>query len=302
MQIVCPSSYFKEFTVTMRHYLPYLYWVVFSILSFTAHGQVSIDFPSDRIVIQRDKANNANINIAGTYTKPIDRVEAKISALAPNQGIDRDWTPLVDASVQGGFFSGYITAQGGWYRLEVRGWKGNQLVDTKTVDHVGVGEVFLIAGQSNAQGFSAPRFNNQGAQDDRVNSIDNYETGDYPFELPERPKFHHIDAQSSISPRGPAAWCWGRLGDRLAARLNVPILFSIQAGREWPRAIGAKASLGRPNRSTPPFGLSRTACLTETSAMSFNAIRRLPAYVQYYGFKARLTILRTPLLTGISMS
>jgi hypothetical protein len=225
MQIVCPSSYFKEFTVTMRHYLPYLYWVVFSIISFTAHGQVSIDFPSDRAVIQRDKANNANINIAGSYTKPIDRVEAKVSALVPGQGIDKDWTTISDASIQGGFFSGYLTAQGGWYRLEVRGWKGNQLVDSKTVEHVGVGEVLLIAGQSNAQGFNDPIYNNQGAQDDRVNSIDNNEFGEYPFELPERPTFHHIDAQSKISPRGPAAWCWGRLGDRLAARFNVPILF-----------------------------------------------------------------------------
>ncbi|WP_090156079.1 T9SS type A sorting domain-containing protein [Dyadobacter soli] len=226
----------------MRHYLPYFYWVVFSIISFTAHGQISVDFPSDRAVFQRDKSNNANLHIAGSYTKPVDRVEAKVSALVPGQGSDKDWTTLSDASIQGGFFSGYIPVQGGWYRLEVRGWKGGQLVDTKSVDHVGIGEVFLIAGQSNAQGFNDGRFNNQGAQDDRVNSINNYEIGDYPFELPERPSFHHVDAQSSISPRGPAAWCWGRLGDRLAARLNVPILFfntgwTGMASRNWKESI-----------------------------------------------------------------
>lgn len=209
----------------MRHYLPYLIWVVFSTYSFTAHGQISIDFPSDRAVFQRDKGNNANIYISGSYTKPIDRVEAKITVRSAGQGFDKGWEPISDASIQGGFFAGHLPAQGGWYRLEVRGWKGDQLVDTKSVEHVGVGEVFLIAGQSNAQGYSGGQYNNQGAQDDRVNAINHYNIGDSPFTLPERPSFHHIDANSSISPRGPAAWAWGRLGDRLASRLNVPILF-----------------------------------------------------------------------------
>lgn len=263
MQIVCPSSYFKEFIVTMRHYLPYFYLVVFSIISFTAYGQISIDFPSDRIVLQRDKANNANINIAGSYTQPVDRVEAKVSALVPGQGKDKDWASLSDASIKGGFFSGYITAEGGWYRLEVRGWKGDQLVGSKTVEHVGVGEVFLVAGQSNAQGFSAGGFNNQGAQDDRVNAISHYEVGNNPFTLPERPSFQHIDATSWISPRGPAAWCWGRLGDRIASRLNVPVLFFNvgwigMAVRNWRQSInGNTTSLYAPVPIEPdgmPYG------------------------------------------------
>lgn len=281
MQIVCPSSYYKEFTVTMRHNLPYLYWVVFSIFSFTAHGQISIDFPSDRAVFQRDKNNNANLNISGSYTKPVDRVEAKISALAPGQGSDKDWTTLSDASIQGGFFSGYISAQGGWYRLEVRGWKGDQLVDSKTIDHVGVGEVFLIAGQSNAQGFDDGQYNNQGAQDDRVNSIDNYEVGDYPFQLPERPRFHHIDANSRISPRGPAAWCWGRLGDRLAARLNVPILFFNvgwigMAVRNWRESIsGNTQSVYAPVMIQPdgmPYGNMRNVIQRYTPITGLRAV------------------------------
>jgi hypothetical protein len=235
MQIVCPSSYFKEFTVTMRHYLPYLFWVVFSIISFTAHGQINIDFPSDRAVFQRSKDNKANIYIAGSYTKIADKIEVKLTKRT-NAGEDKDWASIKD-NPTGGFFSGtIIDVAGGWYKLEIRALKGGQVIGTNSIEHVGVGEVFMIAGQSNGEGYKDGKPNGsdiwdaQGANEDLVSVVnhsnvpdeDNLPSGgsDFPY-----PSFRHLDKDADIAPRGKTAWSWGRLGDRLVSRLGVPILF-----------------------------------------------------------------------------
>ncbi len=235
MQIVCPSSYFKEFTVIMRHYLPYLFWVVFSIISFTAHGQINIDFPSDRAVFQRSKDNKANIYIAGSYTKIADKIEVKLTKRT-NSGADKDWTGIKD-NPQGGFFSGTLNdVQGGWYKLEIRALKGGQVIGTNSIEHVGVGEVFMIAGQSNGEGYKDGRPNSsdiwdaQGANEDLVSVVNHSNVpdeenlpgggSDFPY-----PSFRHLDKDADIAPRGKTAWSWGRLGDRLVSRLGVPVLF-----------------------------------------------------------------------------
>lgn len=227
----------------MKHYLPYLFWVGLSIISFTAHGQISIDFPSDRAVFQRDKNNRANIYISGSYTQAVDKIEAKLSAM--NGGSTIEWRTIQD-NPQGGFFSGILDAQGGWYKLEVRGWRNGQIVGPAWVDHVGVGEVFMIAGQSNGQGYPFEELASeaQGAQDDRVNSINHNKTKGIELyqDLPNNPSFTHLDANTHISPRGYTAWCWGRLGDRLVSKLGVPVLFYNAAWygtsvRNWKESI-----------------------------------------------------------------
>ncbi|TLV00206.1 sialate O-acetylesterase [Dyadobacter luticola] len=240
----------------MKHYLPFILWVGLSFFSFESIAQISISFPSDRAVFQRDKGNQATLYIAGSYSRPADRIEAKLSAM--NGGRDVDWTPI-DTNPQGGFFTSSLpNVQGGWYRLEVRAKKGDQVVgNSSSVDHVGIGEVFMVAGQSNGQGFynmGAP-----GASDDRVNSIDhnNIISSD---NLPNYPRFAHVDGESNISPRGQSAWCWGRLGDQLVAKLGVPVLFfntawTGAAVRAWKESINGIAYSVYAPVPFEPFGM-----------------------------------------------
>ncbi len=57
----------------------------------------------------------------------------------------------LDNALRGREFSTTVTASaGGWMRLEVRVAHGDREVARATVEHVGIGEVFLIAGQSNS--------------------------------------------------------------------------------------------------------------------------------------------------------
>ena len=223
MHIVCPRSYVTESSVNMKHYLPRFLLVVTSFLSFSSFGQISIEYPTDRSIFQRDKNNSATIYISGTYTKVVDKIEAKLHSIN-SQGTDKDWYTIA-TNPGGGFFSGPLPdVKGGWYRMEVRAWKGDQVVGTYDVQHVGVGEVFMIAGQSNSQGYK--NMGAQGSQDDRVNCI-RYNNTDAPrlYEDLPYPHFEHLDAESEIAPRGYSSWAWGKLGDHLAAKLNVPILF-----------------------------------------------------------------------------
>ncbi|CAG5012487.1 hypothetical protein DYBT9275_05186 [Dyadobacter sp. CECT 9275] len=175
----------------------------------------------DRAVFQRNNTNHATIHIGGNYTRRIDRVDAKVTKIGDG-GNSTDWQ-TIQSNVQGGFYSGSIEIIGGWYRLEVRGMLGDQVVGTSSVEHVGAGEVFIISGQSNGQGFL-----NRGspdAADDRVSCVNYNNTNDMQASGLPYPHFSHLNSSSSISPRGESAWAWGRLGDLLASKLDVPILF-----------------------------------------------------------------------------
>ena len=122
---------------------------LFLFLARPLCAQIRLTYPVDRQVIQRDNNNQASVQIAGSYSVAIDRVEARFVALRGGQ--TTDWTLLQNAPT-GGQFNGSLAARGGWYRIEVRGRRGNQTVGTSQLDHFGIGEVFIIYGHSNAQG------------------------------------------------------------------------------------------------------------------------------------------------------
>jgi len=215
-------------------------WV--AILGFVhtdAYAQFNVSYPTNRTVLQRDKNNSATVYVRGTYTTPLDMVEVRLRAV--NGGNTSGWM-VIQRNPQGGSYAGRVDWSGGWYELEVRAWRGDQVVGQATVPRFGIGEVFLIAGQSNSQGYQ--NYGGPGASDDRVNTVNYYNVSSN-NELPQ-PAFDHLNADSYISPRGNSAWGYGKLGDRLAERLGVPILF-YNAGwygtavRNWRQSINGMA-------------------------------------------------------------
>jgi Carbohydrate esterase, sialic acid-specific acetylesterase len=206
-------------------------FILFILISFKIHSQVTISYPDSRAIFQRNNSNQCPVYIAGNYASFADRVEARAvpRAMIPTQGTLVNWT-TIQTNPTNGYFYGNLTVTGGWYDIEVRCWNGTTLLGTASVQRIGVGEVFVIAGQSNAtgdnglaaQGNYGPR-----ANDDRV-SVVNYNVP-YPTNyggivLP-RAEFSRLDSTFNISPFGTSAWCWGALGDTLTKRLNVPIAF-----------------------------------------------------------------------------
>ena len=201
------------------------YW--FFILPL-ATAQLLITYPIPRMVVQRNLENTASLYIAGLYSLPVDRIEARLVSTSLASRLYVDWTTLQDHP-QGGIFRGNITASAGTFRLEVRGLRNGKTVSNAFVPGVGIGEVFVIAGQSNAMGI--PNLGAKGASDRVVvfnawnrfwNKNNALESSDKPF---PNPSFSTLNATSLVFPTGETAWCWGELGDDLANRYNVPVAF-----------------------------------------------------------------------------
>jgi hypothetical protein len=194
------------------------------LVSSTVFSQIKITSPVFQAVYQRDMIGQREITVSGTFSVPMDKVEVRAVPVIEGQGIPTPWETLQDAP-KGGVFAGNITLMGGWYTVEVRAVSDGKIVGRDVLSRVGVGEVFIIAGQSNAQGLRA--YPGPSAVDDRVLYVSNYDndTGDRLTD-PVPPAFDKISQNIGVmSPRGLSAWCWGILGDQLVAKLNVPVLF-----------------------------------------------------------------------------
>ncbi|QIP17561.1 T9SS type A sorting domain-containing protein [Spirosoma aureum] len=188
----------------------------------TTGQAIKITYPESRAIFQRGADNTSTIYVSGNYYQPVDSVQARVIAEVAGQGINTEWA-TIQRNPQGGIFQSSIRAQGGWYRLEIQAFSGGAIVGSDVIRKIGVGEVFIITGQSNAQGFQ--NFGAVGAADDRVNCVTYDNSTANSLADPPAPSFQQLGAASLIGPRGQSAWCWGVLGDLIAKQYNVPVLF-----------------------------------------------------------------------------
>lgn len=198
------------------------------LLSLPALAQLNLVCPQSRLVVQRGTDNTAPLFIAGTFSRPVDRIEARLVALQSDFGYSTDWQ-LLSGSPRQGVFQGLLTGRGGWYRLDVRGMRAGQVISQTSVDRVGIGEVFLVAGQSNAMGVpdrgaknASERVVSVDASNKYLNSNNVTVSADQPFPAPV---FSTLEATHLIYPTGETAWCWGELGDSIGKRYGVPVAF-----------------------------------------------------------------------------
>lgn len=222
-------------------------------INYLSLGQIKLTSPQERAVYQRNSFGYSAVTIAGNYQKQVDRLEYRLISASPDQTEALDWTLLKTLPLNGNF-SVIATVRQGWYRLEVRGiLNGNVLTDIGVVNKMGVGEVFIIAGQSNAQGID--NIGGIAAVDDRVNCYNKINSREFggtrEITLSD---FAKLDGNTPIAPRGVNPWCWGRLGDLLASRLKVPIMFfnvALEGTKSEAWAITANGGIA-PNPYTNP--------------------------------------------------
>ena len=190
-------------------------------------SQIKLTSPQNRAVYQRNEIGFSAVTVAGSYDKQVDKIEARLVPVQAGQGTDTDyldWRMIKNLPLNGNF-SFTMSVRQGWYKLEVRGsLNGTILGDIATVDRVGVGEVFIIAGQSNAEGVEV--VSGVSVDNDRVNCLaaqNDLDRGGTNY-ISLSP-FSQLRTDTQIAPRGRNAWCWGRLGELLVDRLKVPVMF-----------------------------------------------------------------------------
>lgn len=199
-------------------------WLILllNIILLDSYSQIQITFPVSRIVFQRNNQNQASVTIAGSYFQQLDKIETRAVPVWAGQGAESPWITVQEFR-NNGIFSGTLTLNGGWYNIEVRGFLNGNVVTASTLERVGVGEVFIVAGQSNAQGDQAYSGATIGASDDRVSVINYYESALNEDALPFQ--FSQMGNNTKMAPYNYVPWFWAKLGDKLAQKLNVPILF-----------------------------------------------------------------------------
>jgi hypothetical protein len=194
----------------------------------TPEYHITMASPLDYQVVQRTNQSGGKIIIAGgitpgirTGTFPMDGVEARVIGKSISGELPGKWRALpFDARVAA--FRGELDVPaGGWYRLEVRALEKNVQMCAAVVEHVGVGEVFVIAGQSNAANYGEER---QETQTGLVAAFDGTS-----WQLAHDPEPGAGGTKGSFMPP---------FGDVLTLRLRVPVgIVAVGVGstsvREW---------------------------------------------------------------------
>jgi len=183
-----------------------------------AKASLALTSPVSCQVFQRGKGDLAAILIEGTVSESADVIEAMtVLAAGAKRGTPVKWVAITPKGPKvSGKFTGRLTLPaGGWYQLTVRARLGSRMLAEQLVDKVGVGEVFVTAGQSNSANFGNPQ---QTAKDERVV----YFNGKA-----------FVHAQDPIPGGcGGGGSPWALLGDRIAASQQVPVCFR-SASLNW---------------------------------------------------------------------
>lgn len=181
---------------------------------------LALTSPLDFQIVQRNSRDEGMIEVRGSLQDAATAAASWQARLVKEDG-SGDWQSFAP-KLDGRALSGSLKAKaGGWYRLELRGMVEGKVIATATVPHVGVGEVFVVAGQSNSGNYGEEK---QTPQTGRVAAFDGTN-----WQLANDPQPGAGGKGGSFMPP---------LGDELVKRLDVPVGF-IACGigatsvREW---------------------------------------------------------------------
>jgi hypothetical protein len=112
-------------------------------------SEIVLESPLDYQVFQRDQPQSGNIIVSGRAGIACDSVEARV--VIPQA--KNTWVPVAFDAFTRRFRGEIPAAAGGFYQVQVRLLRAGKPVANATAPHVGIGEVFVIAGQSNATNY-----------------------------------------------------------------------------------------------------------------------------------------------------
>lgn len=120
-----------------------------SIPKETNAESLTISHPINYQVVQRTNAKSGLVKIQGSLAES-NSDSIQLEARIVSKGKSSEWTKLRIESNDKHFQTTSELPAGGWYRLEVRVLKNGKEIAVSSVENIGIGEVFVIAGQSNS--------------------------------------------------------------------------------------------------------------------------------------------------------
>ncbi len=122
----------------------------------SAGPTITMFSPLEHQVIQRSSRKKGSLIIRGELAGSAAKswtVEARLCV----ESQPGKWRKISVNQTQSNFQAIWNAPAGGWHRLEVRAFSGTNLVAESAIEHIGVGEVFVIAGQSNSANYGAEK-------------------------------------------------------------------------------------------------------------------------------------------------
>jgi len=170
-------------------------------------GAVGVFGPVPRQVVQRDAKGVAAVYVGG-LAPPGTLVRARLVARPGKRGTTTPWATMASTATGGPFHGWVRSVRAGWYDLTVQQLQGGVVRSSRTVQRVGVGEVFIAAGQSNAANFGSPA---QSPTDDRVSAL----TAGF--------KGWQLAADPQPNSNGSMGSPWPDFGSAFASSTGIPV-------------------------------------------------------------------------------
>jgi hypothetical protein len=176
-----------------------------------AEDDIVVMSPKQLQVVQRETKAAGHVLFSGRVTAgDCDKVEVHVTGKsAEGKELPDAWQAVDYASPSKSFLGKIEVPAGGWYQVEIRASKGGQPVGkTATIEKIGVGEVFVIAGQSNST--NAGQFKTKQTS----GMVSSFSGSDWRIADDPQPGVH--DTTQGGSP-------WPAFGDAMYAKCKVPI-------------------------------------------------------------------------------
>lgn len=280
--------------------------ICFLLLSIKVMGQINISWPIDKAVFQRNNPPYSNATVIFAGQVPIAwtnsyQLQYKVVNLDKygNEGIDKiGWTNLATPGL-GKVFRTSAVLTTGWYKLYVRLLQNGGTI-ASNYKKFGVGEVFVIAGQSNAAGEgsvsytdpsnpSLPNSSNYGKNYDCIITSAQSYSNKCSGKLPVYPVLTNLNNSSSyISPNGFQPWVYNYLATKIVdanASVVVPVMvfntgLSGSSTDQWSQSANSPGT----SYSTDPFGINRCDATQNGNGYGLGEpFRTLRNSLNYYG-------------------
>jgi serine/threonine protein kinase len=173
-----------------------------------ADADLLVQSPRDYQVFQRYSRLRGQAVLQGRVKPYCTRLEARLSGQSLSGPLPDKWQDVDLNSENRSFDTTIPLPAGGWYRLELRALRDQEVMASAVVEHVGVGEVFVAAGQSNATNCGEQR---QKVQSGFVSTFDGSR-----WRIAD-------DPQPGVHDKTGGGSCWPAFGDALHGRYGVPI-------------------------------------------------------------------------------
>src|SRR5262249_42090513 len=111
---------------------------------------LAIQSPLNFQVFQRYSRLRGQIALKGKVKPFCDKIEVRITGESLEGKLPDKWRPVPMNERDRAFDTTLPLAAGGWYRVEIRALRTGQMCAQTVIDRVGIGEVFVGAGQSNS--------------------------------------------------------------------------------------------------------------------------------------------------------